>query len=193
MSRPELNQAVPPRALPAVEAVRANPKWYFPSGAFELDLLVGMLASEASAHGSRDFFITEANRWWVVASSNDWLSDAPRAFEAPTPDPDRGATVSRVEVLLTAFCPRVVTVAGGVIIDIVGTEAPPVEAQAFLDDRTFARVIAFLPPATPGEQPLQVTGRRLQLVPDLDPGAFDAAFDGFSRKEILYTNAGTTS
>jgi hypothetical protein len=187
-----MNHAVPPSARPAVEAVRANPKWYFPSGAFEIDQLLGMLASEASAHGSRDFFMTETDHWWVVASSHDWLRDVPSAFEAPTPDPERGANVSRVEVLLTAFCPRVISVAAGVVSDIVGTDAPPVEAQALLDDRTFARVIAFLPPPTPGEQPRHATGRHLQLVPELDPRAFDAAFEGFDRKELQFANLGST-
>jgi hypothetical protein len=178
-------------SLPAVEAVRSNPQWYFPSASFDVDLLLGMLGSEASSHGCPDFLMSRAERWWVVASSHDWLRDAPGVFEAPTPDPARGDNIAHAEVVLTAFCPRVVTVSSGIVSDIVGTDAPPEHVQSLLDDRAFARVIAFLPPPTPGDTPAEASPRNLQLVGEQvvgepDPAAFEAAFEHFRRKELAY-------
>lgn len=158
MSEPERNIDSKVRIVDPLVSVRSHPEWFFRSGTFTIAEALSRLMSEALIHGSTDVSVREIDGWWVLASSNDWLHGDVQTFFFPAPDPQRGPNTSRVEVALTAFCRAVVTAAHGNRYDVVTSTNTPPPMGAGLDDESWARVVAFLPPAAPNS--VQTEGDR---------------------------------
>lgn len=136
------------RVIEVMSAIRSNPMWFFPGGTFQPDQAIGLMCMEALAHGSRDMLIRKFNGWWLMASMYDWLGGDTASFFAMVPDPEYGPNTIRVAVMLTAFCPIVLTAARGQRFDVVADAdlKPPPEVNQRLNEPRWGRVVAFLPP-----------------------------------------------
>jgi hypothetical protein len=184
MSTPDRDTRSLARPVDALAAVRQHPEWHFRSGTFDAREALALLTDEAVQHGSVDLFVQQIDDWWVLASSHDWLEGDLSAYFSPVPDPARGPNTSRVEVLLTAFCRSVWTATSGQSFDISRTVLPPERVRAVLETASWARVVAFRPPAASAREGSEIERplRHLQLVPgDLSP-QYDDAFKRLPHK-----------
>ena len=183
MSIPEAAGNSLARPIDAMSAVRQHPEWYFRSGQFAVGEAIALLTDEALAHGSHDLLVRELQGWWLLASLHDWLDGDMAAFFSPVPDPTRGQNMSRVEVVLTAFCHTVWTASSGASMPVAGGAEPPEEARAMLESATWQRVIAFLPPAVSQQSGSTHEGQRhLQLVTDDLSSRYDEAMAALPEK-----------
>lgn len=154
MSEPKRDIYSKVRIVDPLRSVRSHPEWFFQNGTFTAAEALSRLMSEALIHGSTDVSVRQIDGWWVLASSNDWLRGDVQTFFFPAPDPQRGPNTSRVEVALTAFCRSVVTATHGSRYDVVASaNTPPPPVSAGLDDESWARVVAFLPPTATTSAP----------------------------------------
>jgi hypothetical protein len=173
-------------------SVRSHPQWFFRRDQFDGRETIALLMDEALAHGSKEVAVRQIDGWWTVTSAEDWLGDDLAAFYALVPDPSRGVNTSRIEVVLTAFCESVWTSARGAVRQVAGTVAPPPLVAELLDDESFSRAIAFLPPADPHTIPPSepVQSRHLRVLQGDLSARYDELLPRFREKLRLVDSGG---
>lgn len=136
-----------PHNMDAIQVVSRHPEWYFRSGQFDAEELVSLLVQEALRGGASAVDFRRLGDWMKFEADVDWLKGDVAAFFAPLSYHEGGRNSSRVEVVLTAFCEAVVTVA-----DTVFEVKSSAEVAAHTSDLpeigpVKGRAIIFLPPA----------------------------------------------
>lgn len=126
-----------------IEAVRKLEHRFFRNGPFEVHILIGLIVEEAVLMGAADVLVRRLEDWWWLASSLDWLTEDDRdvskhAFERVQSFPQGGVNSMRPEVLASAFCRDVVTIASSGPTVIAG-EMPPMKGWP----EPMSRVVAF--------------------------------------------------
>jgi hypothetical protein len=150
----------PPRPIDSVDALRRNPTWYFPSGEFDAGRFLSLVREEIrSQDPEADPDIRYSGGWWLVAADRDWLHGDTSAFLRLVPLPGDDANASRVEVLLYAFCPVVVTAVRGDVFRIrdAAGAVPPTDLVRSLADQDVGRAILFKEPTSRGSSPVPET------------------------------------
>ncbi|MBI3971022.1 MAG: hypothetical protein HY332_07005 [Chloroflexi bacterium] len=117
---------------------------FFRSGRFSPEAAAVELVGEALLCDVLDVTVERLGDWWIVSSSQDWLSaaDVEKVFRRIVPFPEAGPNSMRAEVLLAAFCRDVVTQGSGRRLAIAGS---PDAALTALFERTCrqGRAVAF--------------------------------------------------
>lgn len=137
----------PSRALDAITVLRQHPDWFFRSGQFDVEEMIGLIVAEASRGGAKQLTVMHEGRWVSIESDTDWLRGDVAAFFAPVQYPEGGRNSARTEALLTAFCCAVITVTPEGPYEVVSS---PEAVSQFIPMPTErlerGRLVAFLPP-----------------------------------------------
>jgi hypothetical protein len=132
--------------LDPIASLREHPQWFFRTGRFEWETMVGLLVTEILYSGVRGSTeIRQVDAWTTISNESDWLAGDLEAFVKLTPFPAGGVNATRVEALLTAFCDSVLTASQGQRHDIrsLGASALPTTVGADLADARHGRIVAF--------------------------------------------------
>ena len=132
---------------PAVTVVRRHPEMYLARGRFDVGEVLSLIVTEAIRGGAERVGFGAHGQWLAVIADVDWLAGSEAAFYAPLSYAEGGRNSARAEVLLTAFCPTVVTGRGSRVVTISGAVDAGADDAHFRDWASRgARFVAFEPP-----------------------------------------------
>lgn len=133
-----------PSSLDPMEQIRSHPHWFFPSGDFEVETLLGLLVAEATTSDAvSSVEVRHIGDWWLFQADGDWLDGDLTAFSSLVPVQEAGDNQTRVEAVVMASCPVVVTAVAGREQTLTAPGSPPEELIDVLRRRDAGRTLMF--------------------------------------------------